>query len=60
MNKKSENLPFGFNMKLNHLGNLANTCARHTETLDVYTGFSVHGNSIHNIIPLLKKEKVHL
>ena len=26
----------------------------------VFTGFSGHGNSIHNIIPLLKKENVHL
>ena len=28
--------------------------------MQVFTGFSGHGNSIHNIILLLKKEKVHL
>ena len=26
----------------------------------VFAGFSVHGDSVHNIIPLLKKENVHL
>ena len=27
--------------------------------VQVFTGFSGHGNSIYNIIPLLKKENVH-
>ena len=28
--------------------------------VQVFAGFSGHGNSIHNISPLLKKENVHL
>ena len=35
----------------------ANTCARHAEPLD--SCFD-NGNSIYNIIPLIKKENVHL
>ena len=38
--------------------NLANTCSRYMEILDI--GLSGYGNSIHTIIPLLKKENVHL
>ena len=48
--------------------NPANTCDRHTEPLDncsvccaqVFAGFSGRGNSTYNIIPLIKKENVHL